>query len=151
VHTSVVYNSSVSGDRSGVGFASSLGFDIECVGRWSFLTPAGIGYRDSLIGICVSTRDFNGVGWIRRRCGGVEKSGEPPTEGMGIAGSPVGDIANPPCWYPKCVHDWSGAGLPLYISGAPGDGELLNRADGEPSWLITGAESGEVSLEAVLW
>ena len=28
------------------------------------MTPGGKGYKVILIGICVSTRDFNGIGWM---------------------------------------------------------------------------------------
>ena len=80
------------------------------------------------------------------------KTGAAATEARDMFGSPLLGSANPFFGYPKKVH-WLGAAsraFPLYISCAPGDGELLNMADGEDSWLITGAESGEASLEPVL-
>jgi len=61
VQTRLVYSSNVSADFSGVGFASSLGFEIVCVGRCSFVTPGGSGKSVICIGIWVSTLDFRGV------------------------------------------------------------------------------------------
>ncbi len=61
VQTRAVWSSSMSGERWAGGLASSLGLEMVWVGRWSLLMPGGSGDSLSLMGICVSTRDFRGI------------------------------------------------------------------------------------------
>src|ERR1700733_3150850 len=136
VQTSDVYNSSISADRSASGLARNLGFETVCVGRRSFVTPAGNGANIILMGICVSTRDLSDVGNTKSSgCGLVEVmvDGGDDTSFAKLEGVVLesGSNEKPLCGNCRFVEKVAFPGespfmvIPLNVSSSPDDGECL--------------------------
>jgi hypothetical protein len=140
VQTSDVYSSRISGDRSASGLARNLGFETVCVGKRSFVTPAGRGANIILMGICVSTRDLSEVGYTKSSgCplwelaveGGDERSFA-KLEGVALDS---GSNKNPLCGNGRFGEKAALPGespfmvIPLNVSSSPEDGECLLHDD----------------------